>query len=292
MIRIAAAMMLSIALMTAITATSVPAAAETDAKQADPVKVLVARLDLERYKATIKGLTQFGDRRQGTDRNRAAVDWIEAHLKRYGCSNISRVKYTFSPGDTRRPSGPPIANPARTRDPKRGRPVGAVQIAFRDLPGSKIRRRILNFRRARDQIGNAAPCRLANIPDQFGHARIARRFGEKIDHESGGNVGRIFGTMRGEKHLERFEQAGGLARAIENLMNLFLVPVGHSRNHVLLVLEIAINQADADPGFSADIVHARLVETALGKTRHRGIENLGRPVKDGVDLRLGHGPKQ
>ena len=33
---------------------------------ADPVAVLVSRLDLERYKATIKGLTQFGDRRQGT----------------------------------------------------------------------------------------------------------------------------------------------------------------------------------------------------------------------------------
>lgn len=40
----------------------------------DPVKAIVARLDLERYKATIKGLTMFGDRRQGTDRNRAAVD--------------------------------------------------------------------------------------------------------------------------------------------------------------------------------------------------------------------------
>jgi len=49
------------------------------APMADTIDQLVARLDLERYKATIKGLTQFGDRRQGTDRNRAAVDWIEAH---------------------------------------------------------------------------------------------------------------------------------------------------------------------------------------------------------------------
>ena len=46
---------------------------------------LVSRLDLERYKATIKGLTEFGDRRQGTERNRKAVDWIEAQLKSYGC---------------------------------------------------------------------------------------------------------------------------------------------------------------------------------------------------------------
>lgn len=62
----------------------------------DPVKTLVDRLDLEKYKATIKGLTQFGDRRQGTDRNRAAVDWIEAQLKRYGCAT-ERLKYDFQP---------------------------------------------------------------------------------------------------------------------------------------------------------------------------------------------------
>jgi hypothetical protein len=69
----------------------------------DTAKALVARLDLERYKATIKGLTQFGDRRQGTDRNRAAVDWIEAQLKSYGCTNTERLKYTYNP--------PPPAQP-------------------------------------------------------------------------------------------------------------------------------------------------------------------------------------
>jgi hypothetical protein len=62
----------------------------------DPVKALVDRLDLEKYKATIKGLTQFGDRRQGTDRNRAAIDWIEAQLKSYGCTT-ERLKYEFQP---------------------------------------------------------------------------------------------------------------------------------------------------------------------------------------------------
>jgi hypothetical protein len=63
----------------------------------DPIAALVARLDLERYKATIKGLTQFGDRRQGTDRNRAAVDWIEAQLKSYGCVPTERLKYVYEP---------------------------------------------------------------------------------------------------------------------------------------------------------------------------------------------------
>jgi hypothetical protein len=60
----------------------------------ETVQVLVGRLDLERYKATIKGLTQFGDRRQGTDRNRAAVDWIEAQLESYGCPT-ERIKYEY-----------------------------------------------------------------------------------------------------------------------------------------------------------------------------------------------------
>jgi len=62
---------------------------------ADPVKVLVERLDLERYKATIKGLTLFGDRREGTARNRAAVDWIETQLKSYGCTDTERIKYVY-----------------------------------------------------------------------------------------------------------------------------------------------------------------------------------------------------
>jgi hypothetical protein len=62
----------------------------------DPIKALVGRLDLEKYKATIKDLTRFGDRRQGTDRNRAAIDWIEAQLKSYGCAT-ERIEYTYVP---------------------------------------------------------------------------------------------------------------------------------------------------------------------------------------------------
>ncbi len=77
------------------------------AAASDQVRTLVSRLDLERYKATVKGLTQFGDRRQGTERNRKAVDWIEAQLKSYGCAT-ERIKYTFQPP----PAAPPAAAPA------------------------------------------------------------------------------------------------------------------------------------------------------------------------------------
>jgi hypothetical protein len=61
---------------------------------------MVGRLDLERYKATIKGLTQFGDRRQGTERNRLAIDWIEAQLKSDGCGNTERIHFDYHPPAT------------------------------------------------------------------------------------------------------------------------------------------------------------------------------------------------
>ena len=72
-----------------------PVLSQTAVSVVDPVRVLVKRLDLEPYKATIKGLAQFGDRRQGTARNSAALDWIETQLKSYGCTNTERLKYTF-----------------------------------------------------------------------------------------------------------------------------------------------------------------------------------------------------
>ena len=63
--------------------------------QNDPIQTLVSQLQLEKYKATIKELTQFGDRRAGSERNRAAIDWIEAQLKSYRCSNTERLKYEY-----------------------------------------------------------------------------------------------------------------------------------------------------------------------------------------------------
>src|SRR5712671_4336100 len=80
-------------------ATFIASAAQQAAPVAnrDSIATLVSRLDLERYKATVKGLTQFGDRRQGTARNRAAVDWIEAQLKSYGCTNTALRRIDAEP---------------------------------------------------------------------------------------------------------------------------------------------------------------------------------------------------
>jgi hypothetical protein len=123
------AVMLAALVMAAVGATGTAqgqgqAQAQAAAKANDPVQTLVSRLELERYKATVKGLTQFGDRRQGTERNRKAVDWIEAQLKNYGCPT-ERIKYEYNPAPpnpggggggrgggqgTAKPSSPEIAS--------------------------------------------------------------------------------------------------------------------------------------------------------------------------------------
>ena len=98
-------------------------AAATQDTAYDPVGVLVSRLDLEKYKSTIKGLAQFGDRRQGTKRNRDAVDWIEAQLKSYGCQNVERITYEYNPAPPAGRGGAGRGGRGNTPSPNgRGRP--------------------------------------------------------------------------------------------------------------------------------------------------------------------------
>src|SRR6478735_10401206 len=115
----------SLAVVAAVTSTHAQQAPATPAP--DPIKTLVGRLDLEKYKATIKGLTQFGDRRQGTKRNRDAVDWIEAQLKSYGCAGVERITYQFTTPPPRNGNNPPAARPDPNAIPTAqggGRPRG------------------------------------------------------------------------------------------------------------------------------------------------------------------------
>ena len=90
------------------------------------VKALVGRLDLQRYRATVKGLTQFGDRRQGTARNRAAVDWIESQLRSYGCANTERVHYEYARRQIPLPSA---ADSAAAEGGNGARGAGAGDVA-------------------------------------------------------------------------------------------------------------------------------------------------------------------
>jgi len=58
------------------------------------IKAIVDRLDFQSYKALLKGLTQFGDREQGTQRNADAINWIEAQLRSWGYT-VERLQYVY-----------------------------------------------------------------------------------------------------------------------------------------------------------------------------------------------------
>jgi peptidase M28-like protein len=95
-------------------------------------RLLVARLDLDGYKSTIKALTQFGDRRQGTERNRKAVDWIEARLRSYGCvTERLNYEYKTAPPASRgtRPPAPPVIASGEVRPGQGGSRLRGVTRA-------------------------------------------------------------------------------------------------------------------------------------------------------------------
>lgn len=122
-------------------AVAAPLFAQSPVTEADTgitdYKAIVARLDLEKYKATIKGLTMFGDRREGTERNRKALDWIEAQLKSYGCANVERVTYQYAPAPRQpRPTPAPGAAPVT---PPAQRPVSTNAQGGGRLRGNRAR---------------------------------------------------------------------------------------------------------------------------------------------------------
>jgi len=114
-IRIRCSPLSPLAAATLVLAVGAPVHAQTTADR-DDVRALVARLDLGRYRATIEALSGFGDRRQGTRRNRDAVDWIEAQLRSYGCTGTERLRYTYPPP----PPPEPPAGQASGSDPTPG----------------------------------------------------------------------------------------------------------------------------------------------------------------------------
>jgi hypothetical protein len=68
------------------------------------IQTVVDRLNFESYKEILRGLTQFGDREQGTERNARAIDWIEEQLRGWGLET-ARIHYEYTPRD--RPKAEP-----------------------------------------------------------------------------------------------------------------------------------------------------------------------------------------
>ena len=85
----------------------------------DPVKTLVGRLDLEKYKATIKGLTQFGDRRHYQLDVRNRNDALASSVR---CAEEGADLLMVKPGLT----SIDLIRPIHKRT---GRQVGAYQVS-------------------------------------------------------------------------------------------------------------------------------------------------------------------
>ena len=101
---------------------------------------MVGRLELEKYKATLKGLTQFGDRRQGTQRNRDAVNWIQKQLESYGYTNAERI--TYDPPVPTRECGPSVpASVVKPAPQRQGGAAAAVQRRWSGRRGPRSCRR-------------------------------------------------------------------------------------------------------------------------------------------------------
>ncbi len=79
---------------------------------------VVSLLDFDSYKELVRGLTQFGDREQGTPRNAAAVDWIEEQLRGWGYET-DRLHYMYTPR---------VPRDAPTPDPEPREEVYATKI--------------------------------------------------------------------------------------------------------------------------------------------------------------------
>jgi hypothetical protein len=180
----------------------------------DPtIAALVGRLDLEQYKATIKGLTQFGDRRQGTKRNRDAVDWIEAQLKSYGCTNTERITYTYTTPPRRGGGGGQRATPPGQGEPVRTGPGGSTEFGNRAATGVAS---VPNPNAAAPGAGAAAGAAgggAAAPPDPVGRApqaEIDARHRElNAEPSADGERQEVFCTKIGTTHPNEMYVVGG-----------------------------------------------------------------------------------
>ena len=227
-----------------------PANGQTAADN-DPIKTLVSRLDLQRYKATIRGLTKFGDRRQGTDRNKAAVDWIEAQLKSYGCTNTERIRYVYEPPAGRGGAGRGAAGRGGAAATGEGR-------GGRGAPGgAKLR-------------GERGPTAANNDPDLQPDARLREL---NAQASTPGPREEVFCTKIGATHPEEMYIIGAHMDGIG-----FGEAANDDGSGTALVMEIARVFS------SADVVTDRSVRFALWNNEETGLNGARAYVDQRKDL--------
>jgi hypothetical protein len=166
------------------------------ARATDPIRTLVARLDLEKYKTTMKGLAQFGDRRQGTERNRKAVDWIEAQLKSYGCTNTERIRYEVPPPATQANTAPATA--AAAPGGQRGqaaRGVGGVGRQAKAIESGEV----ISSQGGSRQYGVSAATGVNNDANRQPDARLRQL---NTEQSSPGPRDEVYCTKIGTTHPE------------------------------------------------------------------------------------------
>src|SRR6187200_1554853 len=95
--------------------------------------------------------------------------------------------------------------------------------------------------------------------------------------------------MSGKQDFEGLEQCWGFTCTFQHLLDLLFVPIGHGRDNGFLIFEVAVDQTDANAGFSTNVVHTSLVETVFGETDDGGVEDLTSAIEGGLNLRVWHG---
>lgn len=155
---------------------------------------VVRRLDFDSYKELVRGLTQFGDREQGTARNAAAVDWIEDQLRGWGYET-ERVHYMYTP---RTPPGEPEAEP-EPREEVYATKVGATRAGEMYILGAHMDGRGGGEAANDDGSGTALVMEIARVlaaDDVLSDVSI--RFALWNNEETGLNGARAYVEQRAE----------------------------------------------------------------------------------------------
>jgi hypothetical protein len=223
---------------------------------------MVARLDLARYKATIRGLTKFGDRRQGTDRNKAAIDWIEEQLKSYGCTNTERIHYEYTPPPPRGGRGGRGGDTAGAGGGGRGGGGGDAAAAGRGANGGG--------RAGGRMRGDRAPSGVNNDPELQPDTRI-----RELDAQPStpGPREEVFCTKIGSTHPEEMYILGAHMDGIG-----FGEAANDDGSGSALVMELA--RVFSSP----DVVTERSIRFALWNNEETGLNGARAYVDQRKDL--------